>query len=86
MTRRPVPSGPPIAASGRGLDEARRVVGAPVVHDEDVDAVGEARRTRAAVARHVAAPPEVAEQLVERGADPFGLVVRRQDDGQAGVG
>ena len=71
-------------ASGRAVDERGRGVGAAVVDDEDLDPLGEAGRARRAVARALAATPQVAEQLVERRADPFRLVEGRQDDGQAG--
>ena len=70
---------------GPGADEVGGAVGAAVVDDEDLDRLGEPLRAGPAVAPRAAAP-EVAEQLVERRAEPVFLVVRGQDDGQGAGG
>ena len=57
-------------------------VGAAVVDDEDLDPAGQLRRAGRPVARGLAAPAEVAEQLVQGRLDPVGLVVGGQHDRQ----
>ena len=66
---------------GPSPDEVGRAVGAAVVHDEDLDPLRELGRPGSALAARPA-PVQVAEQLVERGAEPRLLVVGGQDDGQ----
>ena len=74
-----------VAALGRlrpCRDDGGRGVGAAVVHDHDVDAGRQPGRSRRPVPGTLAATPQVAEQLVQRRADPVGLVVRREHDGE----
>ena len=73
--RPPPPAGPRRCAAV--------VVRAAVVDDEDVDRLRQCGRAGRSVARLVAAPAQVAEQLVERRADPFRLVEGGQDEGEA---
>ena len=75
---RPVPG-----RLGPGLDELGGPVGAAVVDDEDLDRVRQPAGAGRTVAGRLAAAVEVAEQLVERRADPLRLVVGRQDDREA---
>ena len=68
---------------GPSLDDVDGRVRAAVVDDEDLDGLGEPRGAERTVTRQLAATVQVAEQLVERRADPVGLVVRRQNDREA---
>ncbi len=66
-----------------GTDERGGAVGAPVVHDEDVDVRRQVTRARRPVAAEVGPPAQVAEELVEGRPEAVLLVVGGQDDGQA---
>ena len=68
---------------GSRLDDGDGLVRAAVVDDEDVDLLREVGRPGRPVARLVGPAAEVAEQLVERRADPFGLVEGGEDEREA---
>ena len=82
-----MPSGAAPAASGRAAHDGGGRVGAAVVHHEDLDArAGAERRPGAPSRAALAAPVQVAEQLVEGRADALRLVEGRQDDREGRVG
>jgi hypothetical protein len=68
---------------GPGPDDGRRPVRAAVVHDEHIDAGWELGRSGRPFPRPLAAPAQVAEQLVEGRTDALRLVEGGQHDGQA---
>ena len=77
---------PRLVGLGTGPDEVGRAVGRAVVDHEDLDPIGQVAGARRPITSGLAAPAEVAEQLVECRPDSLRLVVCGQDDGEAGRG
>jgi hypothetical protein len=67
---------------GSRAHEVGRSVGASVVDHEDFEPLRKMPRAGCTVAGGLATSPEIAEQLVESGPNPLGLVVCRQDERQ----